>query len=44
LFKEVGHVERADVFQRDGRSKGCGIVVFENAADANEAIRIYFLI
>jgi RNA recognition motif-containing protein len=40
LFKEVGHVVRADVLTEPitGRSKGCGTVEFQNAAAAQRAI------
>ena len=39
VFSKVGDVVRADVWTKpDGRSKGCGIVEFETAADATRAI------
>ncbi|KAK9375425.1 uncharacterized protein V1513DRAFT_378018 [Lipomyces chichibuensis] len=39
LFRQAGNVIRADVFMGpDGRSKGRGTVVFETAADAQNAI------
>lgn len=42
LFRNAGNVVRADVQQTpDGRSKGSGIVSFENADDAQNAIDKY---
>jgi RNA recognition motif-containing protein len=39
MFKECGSVDRADVFMdHQGRSKGCGIVVFQYEDDAQAAI------
>ena len=39
-FKTIGPVLNADVMQEpDGRSKGCGLVTFQNARDADRAIR-----
>ena len=39
-FKTIGPVLNADVMQEpDGRSKGCGLVTFANARDADRAIR-----
>ena len=38
-FKTVGNVLHADVMAMpDGRSKGCGLVSFATAQDANNAI------
>ena len=38
-FKTIGPVLNADVMQEpDGRSKGCGLVTFQNAKDADRAI------
>ena len=38
-FKTIGPVLNADVMQEpDGRSKGCGLVTFQNARDATRAI------
>jgi RNA recognition motif-containing protein len=38
-MKSVGHVSHADIMlDQNGRSKGCGIVVFANAGDASRAI------
>ncbi|KAI1303908.1 hypothetical protein EDD11_005274 [Mortierella claussenii] len=40
FMREVGPVAHADVLlNHDGRSKGCGVVEFQNAEDAKEAIR-----
>jgi RNA recognition motif-containing protein len=42
LFRSAGNIVRADVQQTpDGRSKGSGIVLFENAEDAQSAIEKY---
>ena len=39
-FKTIGPVLNADVMQEaDGRSKGCGLVTFQNPRDADRAIR-----
>lgn len=39
LFRQAGDVVRADVqMNRDGRSKGCGTVLFSNPQDADNAI------
>merc|ERR1719352_1942952 len=40
-FKTVGHVTHADVMLEPGttRSKGCGLVTFANARDAQTAIQ-----
>lgn len=39
-FKSAGEVVRADVLMKpNGQSKGCGLVEFATAADANNAIR-----
>jgi RNA recognition motif-containing protein len=39
LFRPIPGLIRADVMQdREGRSRGCGIVVFETTEDAQEAI------
>jgi RNA recognition motif-containing protein len=39
-MKQIGNVAYVDVFtERNGRSKGCGIVEFENPEDAQEAIK-----
>ena len=38
LFRKCGDVIRADVMERDGRSKGCGTVLFSSIRDADEAI------
>lgn len=38
LFKEVGPVVRADIHMSGGRSRGTGVVLFENAGDAKAAI------
>ena len=38
-FKTIGPVLNADVMQEaDGRSKGCGLVTFQNKRDADRAI------
>ncbi|KAI8893861.1 hypothetical protein BC833DRAFT_607002 [Globomyces pollinis-pini] len=37
-FRDCGRVVRADVMMSDGRSKGMGLVVFENESDARRAI------
>jgi RNA recognition motif-containing protein len=38
-FRPIGPVVRADVLRRpDGASRGCGIVLMENAADAKKAV------
>ena len=43
LFKKYGPVSRADILKNDdGRSKGCGTIVFESADDARYAIGILF--
>ncbi|KAF9433168.1 hypothetical protein BGZ76_009807 [Entomortierella beljakovae] len=40
FMRDVGPVAHADVLlNSDGRSKGCGVVEFNNAEDAKEAIR-----
>ncbi|KAF9427596.1 hypothetical protein BGZ94_004592 [Podila epigama] len=40
FMREIGPVAHADVLlTRDGRSKGCGVVEFQNAEDAQTAIR-----
>lgn len=39
MFRDAGDVVRADVQQtREGRSKGCGTVLFSNSQDAENAI------
>merc|ERR1740124_469606 len=39
-MRKAGNVDQANVLQQeDGRSKGCGIVVFQNQRDAARAIR-----
>ncbi|VVT58506.1 uncharacterized protein SAPINGB_P006243 [Magnusiomyces paraingens] len=38
LFQIAGAVLHADVFQSQGRSKGTGVVLFDTAADADNAI------
>lgn len=39
-MREIGPVENAKIFQmHDGRSKGSGLVTFENAEDAQRAIQ-----
>ena len=39
-FKAAGEVVHADVMMEpSGRSKGCGLVVFNSASDAENAIR-----
>lgn len=41
-FRDAGKVVRADILTEDnGRSKGCGIVVFDRAEDANNAISLF---
>jgi RNA recognition motif-containing protein len=43
LFRKVGDVIRADVMERDGRSKGCGTVLFSHVRDVDEAIcKLFF--
>ncbi|KAF9927605.1 hypothetical protein FBU30_003027 [Linnemannia zychae] len=40
FMREIGPVAHADVLLgRDGRSKGCGVVEYQNAEDARAAIR-----
>jgi RNA recognition motif-containing protein len=40
LFRGVGNVLHANVYRdNQGRSKGCGVVLFESSEDAQEAIR-----
>ncbi|KAF9325120.1 hypothetical protein BG006_011380 [Podila minutissima] len=40
FMREIGPVAHADVLLgRDGRSKGCGVVEYQNPEDAQEAIR-----
>lgn len=41
LFRGAGDVVRADVFQRDGVSRGCGKVVYATPEEANQAIRMW---
>jgi len=42
LFRSAGNVRRADVLRDyQGRSKGCGLVLFETEEEANEAIKQY---
>lgn len=42
LMKKIGPVSHVEVFTgNDGRSRGCGVVEFENADDAKEAIKEY---
>lgn len=42
LFRQAGNVIRADIaLNFDGRSKGCGTVIFENEDDAQNAIRMF---
>eukprot|EP00842_Homolaphlyctis_polyrhiza_P005503 jgi/Hompol1/5954/HPOL_001837-RA len=42
LFKQVAPVVKADVYESaDGRSKGCGIVEFQNPIDARNAIAMF---
>jgi len=39
-MRQAGNVDQANVLQSDdGRSKGCGIVIYQNARDASRAIR-----
>jgi RNA recognition motif-containing protein len=38
-MRQAGNVAKADIMKGpDGRSKGCGVVCFENARDAKYAI------
>jgi len=38
-MRQCGEVSRADIMEdRDGKSKGCGLVTFESAGDASRAI------
>merc|ERR1719348_144668 len=38
-FRDAGHVTRVDIKQNDdGRSKGCGTVIFETPADAKRCV------
>lgn len=40
-FKDFGTIQHSEIFEDDkGRSKGFGIVLFEKAKDAEEAIRV----
>jgi RNA recognition motif-containing protein len=42
LFRQAGNVVRADIqLNFEGRSKGCGTVVFETEDDAQNAIRMF---
>lgn len=39
-MRQAGNVDQANILQQDdGRSKGCGIVLYQNARDAARAIR-----
>merc|ERR1712038_2252438 len=39
-MRRAGNIDQANILQSDdGRSKGCGIVVYQNARDASRAIR-----
>lgn len=42
MFTSVGKVVRADVLENsEGRSRGCGVVIYETEEDALEAIKTY---
>lgn len=39
-MRQAGNVDQANILQsEDGRSKGCGIVIYQNVRDASRAIR-----
>merc|ERR1719266_672788 len=38
LCQEFGDVKRANILERDGRSRGCGVVWFHNSSDAKACI------
>jgi len=38
-FRQCGHVEHADIPEKDGRKRGYGLVRFSNAQDADAAVR-----
>jgi len=39
-MRRVGNIDKADILQgNDGRSKGCGIVIYQNPKEAQRAIR-----